>query len=361
MIVKDEAAVIGRCLRSTQGLIDAWVICDTGSTDGTQQLIHDALSDLPGELHERPWIDFGRNRTELMALAQGRADYLLLIDADMTVTYESDHLRHLGADSYMLRHAEDPEYWIKRLVRGDRRWRYVGSTHEYITADAEDRVEHLDAIVIHHHADGGTRPEKFERDLHLLSRELEEDPRNPRTVFYLAQTLRDLGRIEEAIDLYRRRSEMDGWDEETFCSLYQLGVLSEQAGDRDKAVGALFQAWNSRPQRAEPLYALAWMFRGRGLYQAALLVAERGVRIPVPADVLFVERWIYDWGLLFEFSIAGYWAGRPRAALDACDQLLRNPRLPREYRQQTAANRDHCVRAVRERARRSGTSTRPRA
>ena len=64
MIVKNEAHVIRRCLDSVRPLIDTWVIVDTGSTDGTQDLIREIFADLPGELHERPWHDFGYNRSE---------------------------------------------------------------------------------------------------------------------------------------------------------------------------------------------------------------------------------------------------------------------------------------------------------
>jgi tetratricopeptide (TPR) repeat protein len=154
--------------------------------------------------------------------------------------------------------------------------------------------------------DGGTRPEKFERDLRLLSEELEPDPHNPGTTFYLAQTLRDLGRPEEAIDVYRLRAWMGGWEEEVFYSLYQLGALSARCGHHDQAVSALFEAWSHSPHRAEPLYALAWVFRERNQHAAAHLVTAQGVRVALPRNALFVERWIYDWGLLFEYSIAAY-------------------------------------------------------
>ncbi len=146
MIVRDERSVIERCLASLRGLIDYWVLCDTGSTDGTQTAVVKALAGVPGELHERRWIDFGHNRSELMALARGKADYLLLIDADMTVEL-CNEVPPLAADSYLLRHAEDPEYWIKRLVRGDREWRYVGSTHEYLITDGTDRELRLHELV----------------------------------------------------------------------------------------------------------------------------------------------------------------------------------------------------------------------
>src|SRR6187399_3263414 len=80
MIVKNETAVVERCLRSVRPFVDCWSIVDTGSTDDTPRLIAAALADLPGELHERPWSDFGHNRTEALALARGRADYSLVID-----------------------------------------------------------------------------------------------------------------------------------------------------------------------------------------------------------------------------------------------------------------------------------------
>jgi tetratricopeptide (TPR) repeat protein len=180
----------------------------------------------------------------------------------------------------------------------------------------------------------------------VRSDELRREPDNARTVFYLAQTLRDLGRGDEAIDLYRRRAAMGGWPEEAFYSLYQVGVLSDRAGQRDQAMIGLFEAWNNRPQRAEPLYELAWMFRERQQYHAAHLVSERGIHLPVPAGSLFVHRWMYQWGLLFEYSIAAYWVGQPKAALQACDRLLAVRDLPDLYRRQTVINRTHCMRAL---------------
>src|ERR1700722_13597203 len=75
MIVKNESHVIERCLASVKGIIDYWVIVDTGSTDGTQEIITNYLKDIPGELIERPWKNFGFNRTEALLLAREKGDY----------------------------------------------------------------------------------------------------------------------------------------------------------------------------------------------------------------------------------------------------------------------------------------------
>jgi glycosyltransferase involved in cell wall biosynthesis len=343
MIVRDEAAVIEHCLSSTRGLIDSWVICDTGSCDGTQRLIETLLADVPGRLYQHQWRDFGHNRSELMRLAAGQADYLLLLDADMTVTFDRASLSCLSADSYLLRHAEPVEYWIKRLVKGDRTWRYVGSTHEHVATNDREVVERLDGIVVHHHADSGTRAEKLDRDLRLLADDVRSDPTDARAVFYLAQTYRDLGRRPEAIDLYERRVAMRGWDQEIFYSLFQTGVLRAESGEWPAAMAALVAAWEYRPARLEPVYELASRLRVRGDYQTAYLFARRGLGRPPPDDILFVWPWVYRWGLLFEYSIAAYWVGEYREALAACRRLLSLSDLPLEYRKATVTNLDFCL------------------
>jgi glycosyltransferase involved in cell wall biosynthesis len=46
MIVKNEAKAIRRCLDSVLPHIHSWVIMDTGSTDGTQNIIREHLAAL---------------------------------------------------------------------------------------------------------------------------------------------------------------------------------------------------------------------------------------------------------------------------------------------------------------------------
>ncbi|MGW0776960.1 glycosyltransferase [Streptomyces sp. NPDC002835] len=338
MIVKNESGVIERCLASAQGLIDTWVISDTGSTDGTQDLIRKALAGIPGELREEPWVDFGHNRSLNIRQARGKADYLLLLDADLVLRRDSP-LPRLTADAYLLRHEGATEYRIKRLVRGSLPWRYEGVTHEYLTPDRGHTQRNLDALVIEDHADGGSRHDKFERDARLLSAELERDPSNTRTVFYLAQTMRDMGRTAEAVALYERRAGMGGWAEEVYCALLQAGVLRARSDDWPAAMDVLSRAWEARPQRLEACYELASGLRRRGRHHAAHAFASAGLDRPQPDDLLFTQPWVYRWGLLFEFSITAYWVGEYAASLRACDRLLAMPDLPDVYRRQTVVNR----------------------
>ncbi|MPY34847.1 glycosyltransferase [Streptomyces adustus] len=340
MIVKNEARVIERCLGSVRHLIDTWVISDTGSTDGTQELIRKVLDGIPGELREEPWVDFGHNRTANIQYARGRADYILTLDADHVMRQDAP-LPRLTAGSYMLRYdTPGTQHRFKHLMRGDWAWRYEGVTHEYPCTDEPDRQENLDALVIEDHADGGCRSDKFERDSRLLRAELARDPDNPRTVFYLANTERDRGESEEAIALYERRAAMGGWAEEVYCSLLEAGQLrAERTGDWPGAMDTFSRAWESRPQRLEACYELASRLRLKGRYRTAHALLCQVVGRPAPDDLLFTRSWVYRWGLLFEFSITAYWVGEYAAAVQACDRLLAMPDLPQAIRDQTEINR----------------------
>jgi len=80
MIVKNESKVITRCLESIKPILDYWVILDTGSTDGTQQIIKNFMKDIPGELHEDAFVNFEYSRNKALDFAKGKADYVLFID-----------------------------------------------------------------------------------------------------------------------------------------------------------------------------------------------------------------------------------------------------------------------------------------
>src|SRR6476620_6507589 len=94
MIVKDESQVIRRCLSSVRPLVDYMLIVDTGSTDGTQQIIRNYFQDeqLDGEVIEEPWRDFAYNRTMALRLLQERRtiDYAFIMDADDVVVFDED-------------------------------------------------------------------------------------------------------------------------------------------------------------------------------------------------------------------------------------------------------------------------------
>ena len=356
MIVKDEVEVLEACLASCRVLIDHWVICDTGSTDGTRELIGRELDGIPGELHERPWVDFGHNRTELMELAQGKADYLLLLDADWVLSVAPGALSDLTADSYLVPVGSGAAHYRKALVKGSIPWGFVGAIHEDVHSDQDQRSERLEGVSVEVTSVGGDATAHWENDIRVLREELERNPDDQRSAFYLAQSYRDLGRatgdsaqLRLALEWYRRRAEMGGWAEEIYVAYHQAGVLSDELGDWPAAADLFVRAWEARPERLEAVHALTVGLRTRGLHRAAYRYASLAAAmqpLPVPPDLLFVEPWIYRWGMLFEYSITSYWCGDSETSTAACRRLLAIDELPEGHREQTVRNMNYAVRAA---------------
>ena len=107
MIVKDESHVIAKTLKNLTDNInfDYWVICDTGSTDGTQHIIKDFFKkkNIKGELHQHEWEDFGTNRTKALEAGYNKTDYLLIFDADDVIHGKLVLPQKLVNDSYLLK------------------------------------------------------------------------------------------------------------------------------------------------------------------------------------------------------------------------------------------------------------------
>ncbi len=347
MIVKNESAVIKRCLDSVRPFIQSWVIVDTGSTDGTQELIRRELAGIPGELHERPWRNFGENRTEALELAKSKADYLLIMDADEELEVPAGFvLPELVAGQYMLRHRrkESEMAWdLGTLVKAALPWRYRGVLHEVIVCDEPYVTETLHGPVVWGYFDSARNAPgaivKYANDARVLEEALIHEPDNARYVFYLAQSYRDAEMIPKAIEAYERRATMGGWDEEVFYSLYQIAVLGDRLGvERPLVLYAYLRAYESRPRRAEPLRALAAHFRNTADWSQAELFARAAVAIPRPDDLLFVEESVYAWHALDELAIAAYWLGKRDEAREINQRLLAEGKLPAAERGRVEKN-----------------------
>ena len=355
MIVKNEAPVIRRCLDSVRSIIDCWVIVDTGSSDGTQDIIREHLKDLPGELHERPWRDFAYNRSEALALARPRADYSLIIDADDTLeVQEGFQFPELTADAYMLDIQDPPvRYQRMQLVRNTLPWHYKGVLHEFPTCEGSGPPGHLPIVMRRNH-DGARRrdPETYRKDAAILENALlaETDPfLIARYTFYLAQSYFDCGEKAKAIEAYLRRAGLGYWDQEVFFSLYKAAQLKEELGhDRDEVVALYLRAFDAAPNRVEALHGASRLCRNAGRNQQGYEIAKRGLELTTPTDGLFVEPWIYEYGLLDELAVNAYWTGRYTECVDACDRLLSEGKLPAGDRDRVLKNKNFAVDKIRD-------------
>ena len=329
-IVKNEAAILERCVNSLLPHIDCAVVVDTGSTDGTPSLLQ-ALFQTAGkplEIHPASFDNFEQARNEALKrarLSQLDWDYLLLADADMEFKVKQQPwLNGEKGLSYDIRQrAGSLGYYNRRLLsRAAEGW-YVGVTHEYLdvaSAGVIDSAEFID------HADGANRPDKFKRDIALLEAALKTETREgliQRYHFYLAGSYYDVGNFAQAADHYKIRTALGGFDEEVWYAQMRYAQCLARLDDQSGYLREMLRAYQLRPARGEVLHDLARHFRERGDNSVSLLFSTPGLQLPHPkADHLFVNDWTYTHGLKEEFAICAYYDLAKRAQGAAvCDQL----------------------------------------
>lgn len=319
MICKDEAHVIERALASVREKIAYWVIIDTGSTDGTPEIVARAMEGVPGLFLRRPWKNFGHNRTEALDHCHARGDHALILDADDIIEGDFPVLDENTSYSLEVAHG-NLRHFRPHLLSLRWGWRYEGAVHE--SAVCHSIATHA-AIplegVTYRVKGGGARSskgsEKFLEDAEMLLEVHRKDPTHARTVFYLAQSCRDAGMTASAVEWYRKRADMGGWPEEAYQAAYEAAKLAP-------SLEAFWSAWEMRPTRAEPLVAGAAWARNQGRFHLALAML-RAVPRPTGEDRLFVEPdAYYGWRYADERAVAEYWAGTAEEAWSWADTAL---------------------------------------
>ncbi len=323
MIVKNESKIIIRLLDSVKSIIDCCCICDTGSTDNTIELIETWLKEngKTGNVVQEPFKNFGYNRTFAIKAAQQniQADYLLFLDADMKLVIKPSFSKDMLTEhSYsIVQKAPSLTYYNLRLVKMKSNVTCVGVTHEYYRVpegrSCNMSEEHL---YIDDVGDGGSKGNKAERDIKLLTDGL-EDPETPsdlkgRYYFYLANTYHDTGNYELAIKTYHDRINMGGWCEELWYSKYRIGQALLKLNKIEEGICMLLDAYEFHPKRIESLYEVIKAYRIMGKTRLAYMLYKEAKSVPYPKDdVLFINHNIYNYELDYELSIIGYYVKHP--------------------------------------------------
>jgi glycosyltransferase involved in cell wall biosynthesis len=339
MIVKDESEVILRCLASVKSLIDYWVIVDTGSTDGTQEIIKEFLKDIPGELYEKPWKNFAHNRNEALDLAKGKSDYIIFADADEEFLLKEDfHIPSLEKDFYEII-IEDTNLSIPhiQLVKSSLNWKWIGVLHEGIMCSEARSFDLIEGVVISQKSKDGCRakdPQKNLKDIQVLEEALKEDPNNSRYVFYLAQTYLNAEEYHKALKQYERRISLGGKNDEVFHSLYLAGLIKEFYGHPfEESLKNYTDAYFCNPERSETLYQMGLAYFRQKNYILAYSILKLAASISIPDSASFVKRFVYEYGAALEAANCGVLLGKKEESLKEYKRLLNLDLVPLDIKE----------------------------
>jgi len=319
MIVKNESNIIRRLFDSVISIIDTYCICDTGSTDNTVKIIEEYFKEkgIYGKIVFEPFKNFCHNRNFALKSCLGMSDFVLLLDADMTIKINKfNKIDLLKADSFNILQGNDSFFYQNmRIVKNNGLYKYVGVTHEYIDSPQNNTVLSFDknSIFINDIGDGGSKSNKFERDINLLLDGIKDEPNNVRYYFYLANSYHDSGKFEEAINTYLKRISLGGWDQEVWYSYYRIGLCYKNMGKMADAIFYWLQGYDYLPDRLEAIYEIVYYYRinsrhklCKQFYNMAKEILNKNEKRD---HYLFLHNDIYTYKFDFEYTIFSSYLG----------------------------------------------------
>jgi len=257
IMVKNGGDLFEKMLTENLHNIDRWTILDTGSTDNTIEIIERVLKNKKGKLYQEPFINFKDSRNRCLELAGQVCKYNMMLDDTYVVQGDLRRFLHLirgdqFADSYsLLIKSDDMEYYSNRITKSEEKLRYIHKIHEVITNKNNVNVviPHDEAWIMDYRADYMEKRtmERKQYDLKVLFEELEEDPDDPRTYYYLAQTYNLLNDHEKAAEYFHKRAfhKNEGFLQEKIDATFELARTLNFK---------LNKPWSE----VEPLYKLAY-------------------------------------------------------------------------------------------------------
>jgi FkbM family methyltransferase len=338
MIVKNEAHVIVKTLNNLCEKIDFsyWVICDTGSTDNTKDVICDFFKEknIKGELYEHEWKDFGYNRTLALESAYNKTDLLFIFDADDEIVGDLVLPHKYEHDGYTFNFGNDVVYIRPLLINNRKRWHFVGVLHEYL-ACSENSTPHKNIEGNYYIVSGRTgnrsqNPNKYFDDANILKKAhydvLESDyGLSCRYAFYCAQSYKDSGYMDEAIEWYKKCLELNMWLQEKYVSAFAIGNMYMAKNDMKNALKYWYKTIEYDPERIEGVInAINYLTKeGEHLIVNALYHKFKNYNKNL-SQKLFMVDLCYKDQLEYNNAISAFYINDKESGYECCKKIFTN-------------------------------------
>ena len=357
-IVKNEAHCISTMLESIKDIADIIVIADTGSTDGTQDIINKFGKEhnIPTYVFERPFDDFEKSRNFGMQSARDVVKELGLdpndcwtfwCDADETyIINPKFSKKQFNKDLYMVNtYISQMKYTRNTFARVSKSFRWYGPVHEFIVCDDKNITS---GLVENIHVDvkmtgaswQGNIADKYLSHAHLLEKYINNDRSDPRWIFYTAQSYHDSAsipdnkdendeRLRRSIKYYRERTQRpDGYYEELYYSQFRIGTIMRSLEEPwSLTLQELLKAYAIEPLRGESIKVIIDYYLQVGEWNLAYLYSKFAKvnfhgKNPYPTKLLFVDEALYVWKFLESHAASCFYCGKIDEAKSTFNEIL---------------------------------------
>jgi len=343
MIVKNEEAVLARCLDGIKDAVDEIIIVDTGSTDNTK----DIAARYTNKIYDFEWIDnFSAARNE--AFSKATMDYQMWLDADDVFPKESlaqlltlketlDEKTDIVTMKYVTHFDENGLPILvatrERLLRREKDYKWQDPVHECIALIGN--VFYTDIEVHHRKPQGAGNPR---RNLDIYENyEKSGKPLSPRQLYYFARELKDNGHWERAARYFERfLATGEGWYEDNIAACYNLSICYAHLGQQMKILPILLRSFEYSPPRAEICCQIGYYYKRNNFYASALKWFEVAANLGKPDNVGFI--------------LQDYWGYIPNIEACVCSWHLGKHEESKKYNEYAAAFKSNSIEVENNRA-----------
>lgn len=322
LMVRDEGQVIVPTLKPyVEAGIEHILVYDTGSADNTMLAAEEYFKEkklthayVIQEEHDRENFDFSIGRNRALELAEEKfptATFYLMPDAEWYLHNVKELISFACSQKdnrfipYYLLFIKDVcnSFYTPRLLRRISRVRFEGDIHEAPMVVSYAQVPESIYFELKPSAAGVAKSKKrWLRDEKKLLKRLAEDPYNPRTVFYLAQSYECLGELEKAQKYYKAHGNLEVWDQDKYLALLRCANVTEALESQTEkptyteSIALYSKAYAMRPQRIEPLVRLGQIYWQLQNFTLCYLAAKEALKKPFPiGELLPINHLIYNY------------------------------------------------------------------
>jgi len=367
-ICKNESHVAERMLDTIKDFVDIICVVDTGSTDNTIEIIKKwgKKNSIETHVFERDFDNFENSRNfsiekseEIANSKKGKSIYYgfwMDFDEELIVDKSFDKSK-LDKDLYMITtYINQMKYTRNELFRLNKGMHFYGPVHEFIIPSKENAKDLtsdiLQGVTVNVHMDGaswlsGDVHNKYKKHAAMLEDYINNTDRDPRWVFYTAQSYHDSSnvpnnrdekeeRLRRSLKYYRERvNTQGGYFEERYYAQYRVGTVSRQLelpwSDVEQE---LLKAYEIDPLRGESIKVIVDYYQSMGRWSAAYLWTSSAIntfhnKSPYPkfngdpqGRLLFLDESLYLWKFLEAHATSCFYTKRVEESKKCFDELM---------------------------------------
>ena len=284
MIVKNESHIIRNTLEKLCDKIkfDYWVICDTGSTDNTPQIIMNFFKEksIKGELFYDEWVNFAHNRTLALKRAYKKTQLLLIFDADDEIVGNIQIPTNVLFDEYQFKFGSSGFMYTRTcLINNYKMFEFLSVIHEFITCKEQpSKINIINGDYYIVSGKTGSRSldkDKYLKDAIILENAYKEalaknDFLFHRYAYYCANSYRDYGRFEDAIKWYKiTLSHEKQWEQEKYTACLYIYQCYTSLNQEDTGFFYLVKSLKYDNERVDGLFPLLLYYCRENMFNVA--------------------------------------------------------------------------------------------